>query len=98
MARFAVGDQGRILDHNPPEHHRVPRYAKGQRGESERGCAAFGQPESLAAGGDGKPYQMLYRVRLKQTDLWPYYDGGASDTLEIEIFDHWLESANETTL
>ena len=97
MARFSVGDRVRILDHNPPEHHRVPRYAKGQCGEIERVCAAFGQPESLAAGGDGEPYQILYRIHMKQRDLWPNYDGGAIDTLEIEIFEHWLEAANGTS-
>jgi nitrile hydratase len=94
MARFKIGDRVRIKDRNPPQHHRVPRYAKGHSGEIERVCAAFGQPESLAEGGDGMPYQTLYRVRLKQTDLWQPYDGNPSDTLEIEIFEHWLETAH----
>ena len=35
----------------------------------------------------------LYRVRLHQRDIWPDYDGGADDDLEIEIFEHWLEPA-----
>ncbi len=93
MAHFNPGDPVRILDHSPPEHHRVPHYVKGHRGEIERVCASFGQPESLAAGGDGMPYQTLYRVRLKQTQLWPDYGGNPADTLEIEVFAHWLESA-----
>lgn len=94
MARFKDGDRVRILAHNPPQHHRVPHYVKGHRGDIERVCAAFGQPESLAAGGDGKPLQTLYRVRLKQTDLWPEYGGSPADTLEIEVFEHWLEAAD----
>ncbi len=94
MARFGIGDQVLIQDRYTPAHHRVPRYVKGQRGEIERVCAAFGQPESLAAGGDGEPFQTLYRVRLKQTDLWSDYAGNPADTLEIEVFEHWLESAD----
>ena len=91
MARFGIGDRVRILDRNTPAHHRVPRYVKGRQGEIERVCAAFGQPESLAAGGDGQPFQTLYRVRLQQTDLWSDYAGNPADTLEIEVFEHWLE-------
>ena len=93
MARFEVGDQVRIADRQTAAHHRVPRYVKGQQGEIERICAAFGQPESLAAGGDGQPFQTLYRVRLRQADLWPDYGGNSADSLEIEIYEHWLESA-----
>lgn len=59
----------------------------------ERVCAAYGQPETLAVGGDGQPLQTLYRVRLLQRDLWPAYQGAEQDTLEIEIFEHWLEPA-----
>jgi nitrile hydratase len=95
MARFNIGDPVRIQDRDSPKHHRVPRYAKGHCGEIERVCAAFGQPESLAEGGDGTPYQTLYRVRLKQTDLWPRYDGNPRDTLEIEVFEHWLECPSD---
>ena len=91
MAQFSPGETVRILDHNTPLHHRVPDYVKGHRGEIERVCSAFGQPESLAAGGDGRPYQTLYRVRLMQRDLWPDYAGNPCDTLEIEVFEHWLE-------
>ena len=93
-ARFKTGDRVRIQDRNPLQHHRVPEYAKGHRGEIERVCAAYGQPESLAEGGDGLPYQTLYRVRLKQTELWGEYTGNPADTLEIEVFEHWLENAS----
>ena len=91
-ARFAVGDRVRISQRYPSEHHRVPNYVKGARGEIERVCDAFGQPESLAVGGDGEPFQTLYRVRLQQKQLWPGYDGTHRDTLDIEIFEHWLEA------
>lgn len=91
MARFDVGDRVRIARRFPAAHHRVPNYAKGAVGRVERVCAAFGRPESLATGGDGEPRQTLYRVRLQQTSLWPDYQGPQEDTLDIEIFEHWLD-------
>jgi len=51
-----------------------------------------GEPEKFIRG-DGKPAQRLYRVTIPQTALWKPYDGTASDILEIEIFEHWLELA-----
>ncbi|MCH9020756.1 MAG: nitrile hydratase subunit beta [Proteobacteria bacterium] len=92
-ARFAPGDRVRIAGRDPTVHNRVPRYARGHVGVIERVCGAFGQPELLAYGGDGEPYQTLYRVRLEQTDLWPDYAESPQDTLEIEIFEHWLDPA-----
>ena len=91
--RFGPGDRVRIDDREPGVHNRVPRYARGRAGVIERLCGAFGQPELLAYGGDGEPAQMLYRVRLEQTALWPDYAGDSADTLDIEIFEHWLEPA-----
>ncbi len=93
MARFQDGERVRILDRVETRHHRVPAYVKGHMGRIERVCSAYGQPELLATGGSGEPFQTLYRVRLMQTDLWPEYGGRPGDTLEIEIFEHWLESA-----
>ena len=93
IARFKIGDRVRIDDRDTPVHHRVPRYARGHVGVVERLCGAFGQPELLAYGGDGDPAQMLYRVHLKQTELWADYAENPDDTLEIEIFEHWLSPA-----
>ncbi|MEM7500927.1 MAG: SH3-like domain-containing protein [Pseudomonadota bacterium] len=89
--RFAVGQRVRIADRSPAEHHRVPRYAKGRVGVVERVCGAHGQPETYIRG-DGVPMTRLYRVRLSQQELWPGYQGAAHDTLDIEIFEHWLEA------
>jgi nitrile hydratase len=92
-ARFAVGDRVRIADRSPREHNRTPAYVKGHAGTVERLCAPEGQPELLAYGGDGKPAQMVYRVRLDQGEIWPGYSEGRADHLEIEIYEHWLEPA-----
>ena len=91
--RFAPGDRVRIADRDPPLHNRTPRYARGQIGVVERVCGAYGEPERLAYGDASHPDITLYRVRVPQDDLWPDYRGQASDRLEIEIFEHWLESA-----
>lgn len=91
--RFQPGERVRIADRHAAEHNRTPIYVRGLTGVVERVCPAFGQPELLAYGGDGKPDRTLYRVRLRQSDIWPDYRGGRDDDLEIEIFEHWLEPA-----
>lgn len=88
--RFAVGQAVRIADRHPPVHHRVPAYAKGRVGVIERVCGRHGRPETFVRG-DGQPPTRLYRVRLRQSDVWPDYAGGKDDTLDLEVFEHWLE-------
>ena len=90
---FQTGDRVRISGRVEHRHHRVPAYVKGHAGVVERVCAEQGQPELLALGDDGKPQQTLYRVHFNQQRLWDDYTGTADDSLEIEIFEHWLEPA-----
>jgi hypothetical protein len=33
-------------------------------------------------------------VRFLQRDVWPRYLGNSGDTVDVEIYQHWLESAN----
>lgn len=88
---FHVGQRVRIADRTPPVHHRVPAYAKGQVGTVERVCGIHGDPEKFIRG-DGNPPQRIYRVRIRQPELWDAYAGTDDDKLEIEIFEHWLEA------
>ena len=88
---YQPGTLVRIADRTPVGHMRTPAYVRGRVGRIERYCGAFPNPEDLAYGGDGLPARDLYRVRLSQAALWPAYEGAARDTLEIEIYDHWLE-------
>lgn len=90
--RFHPGQRVRIANRTPTIHHRVPAYAKGHIGEIERICGEHGRPETYIRG-RGEPITRLYRVRLRQSELWPAYTGSTTDTLEIEIFEHWLEEA-----
>jgi nitrile hydratase len=70
----------------------VPGYVKGRVGTVERVCGLHGRPERYIRG-DGEPLTRLYRVRILQRELWPSYAGGAEDTLDLEVFEHWLEES-----
>ncbi|HZB93363.1 MAG TPA: SH3-like domain-containing protein [Stellaceae bacterium] len=91
--RFAPGARVRVRRADPPGHLRAPWYIRGQSGEIERLCGAFPNPEELAYNRPGLPAQPLYRVRFRQRELWPDYAGPAQDTIEVEIYQHWLEPA-----
>src|SRR5262249_28862861 len=87
---FAVGDRVRVRTIFPPGHLRTPYYIRGKTGAIERVLPAFPNPEEEAYGRKGTPL-VLYRVRFRQIDIWPDYKGGSDDTLDVEIFQHWLE-------
>ncbi len=92
--RFASGARVKVRHADPPGHLRTPWYVRGRSGEIERLCGAFANPEELAYNRAGLPLQPLYRVRFRLSELWPDYEGQAQDTLEVEIYQHWLESAS----
>jgi hypothetical protein len=93
-ARFAAGDAVRVRLAWPPGHIRTPAYIRGQCGVVERVCGAFPNPEELAFRRPGLPKQPLYRVRFRQHEIWPDYAGPAQDSIDIEVFQHWLEPAS----
>ena len=95
-ARFDTGDTVRVRpDFTAEGHIRTPWYCRGKIGVVERICGAFPNPETLAYGKDGQPVRPLYRVRFDQRTLWPDYDGPDGDVVEIEIYEHWLDAAEE---
>ena len=89
-ARFAPGDRVRIDDRDETLHHRTPAYVKGKTGVVTRVCLPQARPEDAAYANDDGPRFTVYRLRLKQTDLWSAYAGNPDDTLDIEMHDHWL--------
>jgi len=96
MSRFAPGDRVRVLaDFARPGHVRTPWYCRGKAGIVERVCGSFRNPETLAYGKDGLPALPLYRVRFAQRGLWPDYDGGRDDVVDIEIYEPWLLPAED---
>lgn len=91
MPLFRIGERVRVRDSHPPGHRRTPFYVRGKTGVVERYCGDFRNPEELAYGFDGLPKRELYRVRFRQADLWGGYQGPDGDTLDLEVYDHWLE-------
>ena len=96
MARLQAGDAVRVRRANPPGHVRTPHYVRDKAGTVERLCGAFLNPEELAFGRTGEPKLPLYRVRFRQTDVWPDYDAGANDTIDVELYEPWLEPVAAT--
>ena len=77
----------------PPGHVRTPAYLRGCAGEVERELSAFPNPEERAYGRPGHPTP-LYRVRFAMRDIWGDAAERPDDTLDAEIYAHWLEPAD----
>lgn len=92
-AGFRPGDRVRVRSFDVPGHVRTPWYVRGRTGVIERACGAYPNPEELAYARSGLPAQPLYRVRFAQAAVWPDYSGSAADTLDVELYQHWLEPA-----
>jgi len=92
-ARFKPGDAVVVRRAYPPGHVRTPWYIRGHHGTVVHALGPFPNPEELAYNRPGLPAQPLYRVRFRQSQIWPDYVGGAGDTLDVEIYQHWLEPA-----
>lgn len=90
---YSSGDKVKVLVTHPPGHRRTPYYIRGKTGVIERSCGVFPNPEELAYGFDGLPKKTLYRVRFNQKEVWPSYDGPAADTVDVDIYEHWLKPA-----
>jgi hypothetical protein len=93
--RFRPGDRIRVLTEDKPGHVRTPDYVKGKPGQVATVLGAFRNPESLAYGESGLPKRPLYKVEFLQVDLWEGYSGPQSDTLSVDIYEHWLEGAHQ---
>lgn len=92
-AAFAPGERVRVRASYPPGHLRTPYYIRGRTGVVERILDVFPNPEGRAYGRSGEPKPRLYRVRFLQKEVWPNYAGPATDTVDIELYQHWLEPA-----
>ncbi len=87
-----MAEQVRVKTHIPPGHIRTPWYLRGKRGRIERICGSFANPEELAYNRDGLPARVLYRVRFSMAEVWGPTHAGSPDTVDAEIFEHWLEA------
>ena len=82
----------RVKASMPPGHVRTPAYLRGKVGIIERSLGPFGNPEQLAYGHRGDK-KHLYRVRFTMSELWGSGAETPTDTLDAEIYEHWLEKA-----
>lgn len=74
----------------PPGHVRTPQYLRGKIGVIERSLGAFPNPEEEAYRQDG-PARALHRVRFSMGEVWGDAAEDPHDTLDAEIYAHWLE-------
>lgn len=89
--RFSVGASVQVRHGIAPGHIRTPWYLRGKLGRIERICGAFGNPEELAYNRHDTPPIPLYRVRFTMAEIWGDDHPTPSDTIDAEIFEHWLE-------
>lgn len=91
MRKFAIGDRVTVRNATTMFHTRTQAYTRGRTGVVVEYRPEWVIPEDEAWGRDDGRHEPFYVVRFRQTDLWPTYTGFASDTLETEVSEHWLE-------
>lgn len=85
----------RVLGHQIDGHCRTPRYLKGRPGVVLSLAGSYRDPERLAYHKPGLPPRRLYRVRFRMQDLWQDYAGPEGDSLEADLYEHWLEAIDK---
>ena len=94
MIDWQPGTSVRVKNLMPPGHVRTPYYLRGKIGIVERVLGPFPNPEGLAYGHtpDSLP---LFRVRFTMQEVWGSQAEQPSDTIEAEIYAHWLEKVED---
>ncbi|GFE63650.1 SH3-like domain-containing protein [Litoreibacter roseus] len=86
------GTRVRIRAWSPPGHIRTPNYLRGRTGIIERALGPFENPEQRAYALPA-PKRELYRVRFSMAEIWGSDAERPEDTLDAEVYAHWLEEA-----
>ena len=82
----------RVRSDMPPGHVRTPAYLRGKTGWVERALGPFPNPEQLAYGHPGAPTDLM-RIRFSMAEIWGTSAETPADTIDAEIYAHWLEPA-----
>ncbi len=83
----------RVKSWAPPDLHvRTPWYLRGKTGVVERRLGPFANPEQLAYGLPAEKLRLL-RVRFTMGEVWGARAERPDDTIDAEIFEHWVEPA-----
>ena len=87
------GSRVRVRALYPPGHVRAPAYLRGKQGVIERRVGAFENPEQRAYAAEAD-VKVNFRVRFRMGEIWGAEAENPDDTLDAEIYDHWLEPAD----
>lgn len=90
-AAFAPGDAVLTANIHPHTHTRLPRYARGRRGEVARVLGFHVFPDTNARG-EGEDPQWLYQVRFPARELWGP-EANALDTVTLDLWEPYLLAA-----
>ena len=90
---YRIGERLRIDARPSLGHMRTPVYIRGKTGVVTRIQGLMHDPSSLAYHRPGLPMRYWYKLRFRQTDLWPAYRGDPADQLEVDVQEDWLERA-----
>jgi len=88
-----MGEHVRVKAFCPPGHVRTPHYLRGKQGIIERRLGDFPNPERLAYGRKDEAHELV-RVRFTMSEVWGADAERPNDTIDAEIYAHWLEPAN----
>ena len=88
-----MAEHVRVKSMMPPGHVRTPTYLRGKHGTVERRLGEFANPERAAYRLE-KEMQPLVRVRFTMAEIWGGAAENPDDTLDAEIYAHWLEKVN----
>jgi nitrile hydratase subunit beta len=91
--RFKPGDTVIARNIHPYGHTRLPRYVRAKQGTVILDHGIFALPDSNAAG-LGLRSQHVYGVRFTARELWGP-QASPRDTLQIDLFDDYLDPADE---
>jgi len=90
---FTQGTRVKVQDRQISGHCRTPQYLKGKIGEVIEDTGRWRNPELLAYHKPGLPMARLFRVRFRQIDIWGADYPNPIDTLDADLYEHWLEDA-----
>ena len=89
--RYKIGDRVVTKNVHPLGHTRLPRYARGKRGEIVLDHGVWVFPDT-AGNGLGRKPQHCYAVRFTARELWGP-DSPAAEFVYIDLWDDYLERA-----
>ena len=89
--RFNIGDTLEVDARASLGHCRTPVYVRGKTGVVTAIQGLMHDPARAAYHLSGLPMLTWYKLRFRQTDLWPDYPGKVNDHLELDVQEDWLK-------